>query len=39
VMCGRDIVELLKRHGHATPAAVSAWLGSKFPKESRKGPS
>jgi hypothetical protein len=37
VICGRDIAELLKRHGHATPAAVTAWLKDTFPKQTLKG--
>jgi len=32
VICSRDIAELLKRHGRATPAAVKAWLEATFPK-------
>ena len=32
VICGRDIAELLKRHGHGTPDAVHSWLTSAFPK-------
>jgi len=31
VLAGRDIVELLKQHGHSTPAAVTSWLQAKFP--------
>ena len=26
-----EIAELLKKHGHGTPAAVNAWLNAKFP--------
>jgi hypothetical protein len=33
VICGRDIADLLKQHGHSTPAAVKAWLAATFPKE------
>ncbi len=33
VICGRDIADLLKRHGHATPRGVGAWLAATFPKE------
>jgi len=33
VICGRDIADLLKRHGHSTPVAVRAWLAATFPKE------
>jgi hypothetical protein len=33
VICGRDIAELLKRHGHGTPTAVSAWLLATFPEQ------
>jgi hypothetical protein len=32
VICGRDIAELLRRHGHSNPAAVQAWLEATFPK-------
>ena len=32
VICGRDIVALLNRHGHSTPAALKAWLRGTFPK-------
>jgi hypothetical protein len=31
VICGRDIAELLKKHGHPTPSAVKAWLEATFP--------
>jgi hypothetical protein len=31
VICGRDIAELLKRHGYSTPTAVKAWLEATFP--------
>ncbi len=34
VICGRDIAELLKKHGHSTPAAVRAWLEATFPRGS-----
>ena len=34
VICGRDIAELLKKHGHSTPAAVKAWLEATFPRDS-----
>lgn len=33
VICGRDIAELLKQHGHSNPPAVRAWLEAAFPKE------
>ena len=32
VICGRDIVDLVRRHGHSTPAAILAWLETTFPK-------
>jgi hypothetical protein len=32
VISGRDIADLLKQHGHSTPAAVKAWLAATFPK-------
>jgi hypothetical protein len=32
VICGRDIAELLKKHGNSTPAAVRQWLKTTFPK-------
>jgi hypothetical protein len=31
VICGRDIAAILKEHGYATPAAVTAWLSAQFP--------
>jgi hypothetical protein len=34
VICGRDIAELLKKHGHSTPAVVTAWLEATFPRGS-----
>ncbi|MEA2361296.1 MAG: hypothetical protein QOD71_441 [Thermoleophilaceae bacterium] len=37
VMCGRDIAELLKRHGHSTPAAVKQWLEGTFAKDEGHG--
>lgn len=37
VICGRDIADLLKRHGHATPAAVTTWLTAAFPKQATAG--
>jgi hypothetical protein len=33
VICGRDIADLLKQHGHPTPGAVNAWLAATFPKD------
>jgi hypothetical protein len=33
IICGRDIAELLKRHGHSTHTAVNAWLEATFPKD------
>ena len=33
VICGRDIAELLKKHGHSTPAAVKAWLRRRSPRQ------
>jgi hypothetical protein len=33
VICGRDIAEILKRHGRNTPAAVSVWLAATFLKD------
>jgi hypothetical protein len=33
VICGRDIAELLKRHGHSTSAGVKSWLEAMFPKD------
>lgn len=32
VICGRDIADLLKQHGHSTPAAVNTWLSTTFAK-------
>jgi hypothetical protein len=32
VLCGRDIANLLKQHGHSTPTAVKTWLTTSFPK-------
>ncbi len=34
VICGRDIADILKHHGYATPAAVVSWLKASFPKGS-----
>lgn len=31
VICGRDIVDVLRAKGYSDPAAVSAWLNSAFP--------
>ncbi|WP_211233027.1 restriction endonuclease [Solirubrobacter soli] len=31
VICGRDITDLLKEHGYATPEAVKSWLSANFP--------
>jgi hypothetical protein len=31
VISGRDIVEILTRHGISTPAATEAWLQREFP--------
>jgi hypothetical protein len=33
VICGRDIADLLRRHGHSTPRAVEAWLEATFPRD------
>ena len=33
VMAARDIVELLRERGYATPDAVRAWLVAEFPEE------
>lgn len=33
IISGRDITELLKRHGHSTPSAVTKWLKASFPKD------
>jgi hypothetical protein len=33
IIAGRDIAEILKRHGHSTPAAVKAWLEATFPPD------
>lgn len=30
VVCGRDIAEILKRHGHSTSEAVESWLQAQF---------
>ncbi len=30
VICGRDIAEILKHHGHATPESVALWLEATF---------
>ena len=32
VICGSDIVALLRRHGHSTPSALGTWLRGSFPK-------
>ena len=32
IICARDIAEVLKRHGHSTPAAVRSWLEATFPQ-------
>ncbi|HEY5989710.1 MAG TPA: restriction endonuclease [Streptosporangiaceae bacterium] len=32
VLCARDIVEILRRHGISTAAATKAWLLREFPK-------
>ncbi len=32
VICGNDIVALLRKHGHSTPSALSTWLRGSFPK-------
>lgn len=32
VMAARDIVELLRDRGYATPDAVRAWLATEFPR-------
>jgi Restriction endonuclease AspBHI N-terminal/Restriction endonuclease len=31
MICGRDIVDALRRHGYTDQAAVQAWLDSQFP--------
>lgn len=31
LVCGRDIVDTLRRHGYTTQAAVEGWLGQRFP--------
>lgn len=31
VIAGRDVVELLKQHGHSTPSSLTSWLQAKFP--------
>jgi hypothetical protein len=31
IICGRDIVDVLRQKGCTTPAAVAAWLDSAFP--------
>ncbi|MEJ3750049.1 restriction endonuclease [Actinomycetes bacterium KLBMP 9797] len=31
LICGRDIVDALRSHGHGTPAAVRGWLANNFP--------
>ncbi len=31
IVCGRDIVEVLRRHGKATAQAVTEWLNQQFP--------
>lgn len=33
IVCGRDIVDLLKSHGLGTPVALRAWLESEFPPD------
>ena len=33
VLTGRDITDVLKRHGHSTPSAVQTWIRGKFPVE------
>lgn len=32
IICGRDIVDVLRRKGYSTPADVAAWLDSAFPR-------
>jgi len=34
IICGRDIVDVLRRKGYSTPADVAAWLDSAFPPSS-----
>ncbi|WP_211275397.1 restriction endonuclease [Actinoplanes rectilineatus] len=31
IICGRDIVDILRQKGYTTPEAVAAWLDSAFP--------
>ncbi|MEV0726347.1 restriction endonuclease [Micromonospora purpureochromogenes] len=33
MMCGRDIVDILRSHGYASPDAVRTWLATRFPKD------
>jgi hypothetical protein len=32
VICGRDIVDILKSHGYTSPGATRAWLNSAYPR-------
>lgn len=31
IICGRDIVDILRRKGYSTPTEIKAWLASAFP--------
>jgi restriction endonuclease Mrr len=31
LICGRDIVDILRAHGYSQPATVRAWLSEGFP--------
>ncbi|MFE1881882.1 restriction endonuclease [Streptomyces diastatochromogenes] len=32
LVCGKDIVDVLRQHGHTTASAVQQWLGQSFPQ-------
>jgi hypothetical protein len=33
LICGRDIVDILRSHGYSSPEAVHAWLSTRFPED------
>ncbi|WP_051897753.1 restriction endonuclease [Sciscionella sediminilitoris] len=35
LICGRDIVQLLRQHGYTTVAAIQSWLDQQFPPSSQ----
>ncbi|MCY1140523.1 restriction endonuclease [Actinoplanes sp. Pm04-4] len=38
IICGRDIVDILRSKGYITPEAVAAWLNSAFPPQAETSP-